>query len=157
MLIYRPDLTLERTSYVYTDASYDHGVAGWAVVRDGECILQDWSRGLTSNLAEGRAILDALKLLKKTSMNIEIRSDSSSWVSSLNTRKPVRGRANRTIYDEAVSLLRPNILLNWIPGHRDEYPEHIFCDELAGQARIHKITQTHPDSNSSSTHPWKLQ
>lgn len=100
---------------LYTDGSYDNGVAGWAVVENDACIHADWGRGMTSNMAEGMAILSALRLVGKSPALI--LSDSLSWVTMFTRRKPAKGKGTRDIFKQAEEFLSPLVSFEWVPGH----------------------------------------
>ena len=102
---------------LYTDGSYDHGVAGWAVVENNECIHADWARGITSNMAEGMGILAALRLVKNSPALI--LSDSLSWVTMLTNRRPSKGKGTKDIFRQAEEFLSPLVEFEWVPGHSD--------------------------------------
>lgn len=124
--------------FLYTDGSYNHGVSGWAVVELGVCILQDWSRGLTSNLAEGMAIQAALELLPTGPATI--RSDSLAWVQALTVKGRMRGKPSKEVYSNCKDMLRPDIKLQWVPSHTGRYQGNELADEWARDARLNKVT-----------------
>lgn len=123
---------------LYTDGSHNHGVSGWAIVEDMECIYQNWGRGLTSNIAEGLAILQALKIVQGD--KALILSDSLAWVKALTDLKPIKGKGAKEIYEQAAPLLHPNIQLRWVPSHTDYLPGNELADEYASQARHCRIS-----------------
>lgn len=123
---------------LYSDGSYDHGIAGWAVVEGDECLFQDWGFGVTSNMAEGMAVLEALKIAQ--GQPAVIMSDSMAWVNSLNRKKPLKGKGSHSIFEEAVQLYTKDISLQWIPGHTDMIQGNQLADEYARQARHCRIS-----------------
>lgn len=102
---------------LYTDGSYDNGVAGWAVVENDECIHADWKQGITSNMAEGMGILSALRLVGNVPALIV--SDSLSWVTMLTNRKAAKGKGTKDIFRQAEEFLSPLVSFEWVPGHSD--------------------------------------
>lgn len=123
---------------LYTDGSYGQGVSGWAVVENGECVHQDWARGLTSNLAEGMAILAALGLVQGGSALI--LSDSQGWVSALTNNKPIRGKGAKEIHEQAMELLHPLVSIQWIPAHTGNIPGNELADSMAKMARCCRLS-----------------
>lgn len=127
---------------LYTDGSYDNGVAGWAVVEDNECIHADWGRGMTSNMAEGMAILSALRLVRDSSALI--LSDSMSWVTMLTNRRPTRGKGTKDIFSQAEEFLSPLVQFEWVPGHSNISGNEI-ADSYATNVREAKdLFRLHP-------------
>lgn len=127
------EIEIWRTRTLYTDGSYDHGVAGWAVVENGECIFSDWGRGVTSNMAEGYAIIEALRIVGDA--RATIISDSQAWVNAITHTKRLRGKGSRMILDEALNLINPKINLRWIPSHSG-YHGNELADSHAREARL---------------------
>lgn len=123
---------------LFTDGSYNHGVSGWAVVENGKCILQDWSRGLTSNLAEGMAIQAALELV--TEGPALILSDSLAWVQALSVKGRMRGKPSKEVYNSCKEMLRPEVQLEWVPSHTGKVVGNEIADEWARDARMNKVT-----------------
>lgn len=127
------------TRVLWTDASYNHGISGWAVVEDDMCILQDWRRGLTSNLAEGIAIRDALHILGDNQG--AVLTDSMCWSEALAGRRRIKGRAPNTILEECSVLLRENrSRVYWVPSHTQVLHGNILADQCAKEARVGKLT-----------------
>ena len=124
------------TRVLYADGSYDHGVAGWAVVEGDQCLHQGWARGITSNMAEGKAILSALTLVGEGSA--VIFSDSMAWVNALNNNKNIKGKGAKEIMLEARNLLHPLISLKWIPAHTTVIQGNELADSYARHARLSK-------------------
>lgn len=124
---------------LYTDGSYDQGVAGWAVVEDGSILLQDWSRGLTSNLAEGYAVLEAVKILGSRSYGT-IVTDSMVWADCVNRRRTMKGKAHKVILEELYDRIHDGISIRWIAGHSGEYGNEL-ADMYAKQARLDRISR----------------
>lgn len=139
-----PTLTHLGERILYTDGSYNHGVSGWAVVESGICILQDWSRGLTSNLAEGMAIQAALELVVEGPALI--LSDSLAWVQALSVKGRMRGKPSKEVYTNCKDMLRPEVKLQWIPSHTDRFPGNALADEWARDARVNHITHSVVDT-----------
>lgn len=123
----------ERT--LYCDASHHQGAAGWAVVENEECVFQDWARGITSNLAEGMAVLEAY-IHVRDSPSATIYTDSLSWASAVDRRRSIRGKESRNIFDQIMDIDRPGIRLRWIPGHTGLIKGNELADHYAKMARI---------------------
>lgn len=132
----------ERTNFynsrtLYTDGSYDNGVAGWAVVEGETCIYQDWGLGIHSNLAEGLGILSALKILDGESG--VIYSDSLCWVNAVNKRGKMKGEKSKVVLNESLDLLSSDIEVIWVPGHLG-IPGNELVDSYAKEARTSKVS-----------------
>ena len=123
---------------LYTDGSYDNGVAGWAVVEDGECIHQDWGRGVTSNMAEGHALVAALRLVQ--GVPATILTDSQGWVAAITQSKRAKGKGAKEILDEALNLFHSQIELVWVPAHTGVIAGNELADSYAKEARLNKRT-----------------
>lgn len=126
---------------LYTDGSYDNGVAGWAVVEGNRCLHQDWGVGIHSNLAEGMGILSALQILGGSGPGV-IYTDSLSWVHALNLRGKVKGEKSKMVLEEAMDRMSPQIQVLWIPGH-SKIPGNELVDSYAKEARSAKVSKSH--------------
>lgn len=125
---------------MYADGSYNQGVSGWAVVENNELIYQNWSRGLTSNLAEGMAILEAFRIMDPTEFGI-IVTDSRTWAECINGRKTMKGKETKEILQEIYSFFPTNIHIVWTKGHSGEVGNEL-ADMYAKQARSDKVSKT---------------
>ena len=123
----------ESMRVLYTDGSYDHGVAGWAVVENDACIHQGWKRGTTSNMAEGEAILAALKIIGLGTAIII--SDSLSWVTALSEGRSIKGKGAGEILSRSRALIHPGIKLHWVPSHTGLEGNEL-ADSYAREARL---------------------
>lgn len=119
---------------LYTDGSYLNGVAGWAVVEDGKCVYSNWRRGVSSNLAEGYAIVEAMRIIGDSTALIV--SDSLAWVNAISKRRRIRGKGAKEILDEARELYHSGIDLQWIPSHTGLVPGNDLADAHACYARM---------------------
>lgn len=124
---------------LYTDGSYDQGVAGWAVVENGSILLQDWSRGLTSNLAEGFAILGAVKLIGKKPQGIVV-TDSLAWADCLNRGRTMKGKGHKSLLEDIYDHMNEDTYFHWVPGHSGDYGNEL-ADMYAKQARLERISR----------------
>lgn len=125
---------------LFCDASHNQGVSGWAVVEGEECIHQDWAKGITSNLAEGMAVLDSIKLVGPDTATIF--SDSMAWVSAVGNRKSIRGKGAREVFDEIMDHRHKGISLQWVPSHTGHILGNELADSYAKMARMCRISTT---------------
>lgn len=121
---------------LWTDASFKNGISGWAVVEEETCLHYDWERGLTSNLAEGVAIRDALRILQGGSGIV--LTDSSSWSRALNGEGNMKGGAANRVMEECRSMLHPSLAVRWVPSHTKHLTGNILADQYAKHARVHQ-------------------
>lgn len=128
-----------KSRVLYTDGSYDHGVAGWAVVEGTECIHQDWGRGITSNMAEGQAILAALRIAQGRPATI--LTDSRSWVTAITQSRRVKGKGAKDILEASLDLYHPHIELAWVPSHTGMIVGNELADSYAREARLSKLSK----------------
>lgn len=131
---------------IYTDGacSGNPGKGGWgAVLKYGEITKQisGYSDLTTNNKMELRAVIEALKLLKKR-CDVEIFTDSvyvkdgiTKWINSwkknnwkTSKKEPVK---NKELWIELDNLRNQhNINWNWVKGHADDEINNIV-DKLA--------------------------
>ena len=125
--------------YLFTDGSYDNGIAGWAVVEEEECIAQGWKRGVTSNLAEGEAIVAALRLAYQD--NAMIFTDSMGWVKALSKNSTFKRKETVYLLEEAFDLYHPKRhVVEWVPSHTGRILGNELADSYAKQARLLKLS-----------------
>jgi len=144
----------EKVVDIFTDGSClgNPGPGGYgAILRYGtrEKEISGYSPSTTNNRMELMAVIEALKMLKRSS-KVRIFTDSkyvfkgiTTWIDSwrkrnwLNSqRKPV---LNRDLWEKLLLLTeRHHIAWHWIKGHSN-HPENERCDKLAkGAIREHR-------------------
>ena len=134
---------------IFTDGacSGNPGPGGYgAILRYGEVTkeISGYSPDTTNNRMELMAVIEALRLLKRSS-KVRVFSDSSYVVKGMNTwlsgwlrrywinskKQPV---LNRDLWEELMKLSLPHeIEWKWIKGHGG-HKENERCDELARNA-----------------------
>lgn len=142
---------------IHTDGSSlgNPGPGGWAAVLqsgDHEKEISGGYRKTTNNRMELMAVIEALKTIKKKSMEIDIHTDSNLIVNTINqgwmeswkkkgwkksNKKPVLNQDLLMILDEQLKGLR--VRFHWIKAHAG-HPENERCDELA-KAAAEKATE----------------
>lgn len=125
---------------LFTDGSYDNGVSGWAVVEEEDCISQGWRRGGTSNLAEGEAILAALRAVGDSPALIF--TDALAWVRAFNREGSFKKAEAKEVLSHALDIYHPTKhTVEWIPSHTGRILGNELADSYAKQARCLKDAQ----------------
>lgn len=121
------------------------------MVEGEECIFQDWARGITSNLAEGYAVLAALH--QAGTGHATIFTDSMAWVSAVERRKSIKGKGAQEVFDEIMDTHHKGISLQWVPSHTGRILGNELADSYAKMARLCKLTtQPGPTSEYHRNH-----
>ncbi|MBS1735423.1 MAG: ribonuclease HI [Bacteroidetes bacterium] len=140
----------EQKVIIYTDgaASGNPGPGGYGVVMIWGKHLKKFSKGYrltTNNRMELMAVIAALKMLKRTGLQIEIFTDSNYVVKAIKEgwlknwirngfKKGTKQIKNKDLWTEYASLAPTHkINLNWVKGHADNEMNNL-CDELATSA-----------------------
>ena len=129
---------------IYTDGSSrgNPGPGGFGVVLESSGYPpKEISQGFqetTNNRMELKAVIEALKSLKRTDVGVTIYSDSRYVVDSIEKgwvfgwqKKNFVGRKNPDLWKEFLPLymkIKPKLV--WIKGHND-HPQNERCDKLA--------------------------
>jgi ribonuclease HI len=131
---------------IFTDGSClgNPGPGGYgAILRYGtkEKEISGYSPSSTNNRMELMAVIQALKLLKRTS-NVRVFTDSNyvfkgitTWIHAWRKRKWLTAQGkpvlNRDLWEQLLTLTdKHRITWQWIKGH-SRHPENERCDELA--------------------------
>jgi ribonuclease HI len=135
---------------IYTDGacSGNPGPGGWAAVLQWKASLREISGfepDTTNNRMELRAVIEALKSLRRKNLPIRIFTDSQYIHKAFSDRWLVNWQKNgwktkggtpvknKDLWEELVALTGGlSVSWNWVRGHADN-PYNNRCDELARQ------------------------
>ena len=134
--------------HIFTDGSSrgNPGPGGYGIVMKwvGKPYAKEFSKGFrktTNNRMELMAVIEALKKLKQSPVDIKVFSDSKyvvdavekAWVFNWE-RKGFKDKKNIDLWVEFLKYYRKhNISFQWIKGHNN-HPENERCDFLAVEA-----------------------
>jgi ribonuclease HI len=131
--------------HIYTDggSSGNPGPGGYGIVMEwvGKPYKKEFSQGFertTNNRMELRAVIEALKKLKKPETQAKIFTDSKYVVDAVEKgwvfrweKTNFKGKKNTDLWKEFLKEYRKHkITLHWIKGHNN-HPQNERCDALA--------------------------
>lgn len=131
---------------IYTDgaARGNPGPGGYGVVLESGGYRKELSEGFrntTNNRMELLAVIEAMKVLRKRNIEVQVYSDSKYVVDAINKgwlfnweKKNFVGKKNIDLWFEFLKyyrIVKPK--LNWIKGHNN-HPQNERCDQLAVEA-----------------------
>jgi ribonuclease HI len=131
---------------IYTDgaARGNPGRGGYGVVLIWGKVKKELSQGFkltTNNRMELMAVVEALRSLTRTGLQIIIYTDSQYVVNSVEkgwlwnwVKTGFKDKKNRDLWEQFIPLYKLHqIRIQWVKGHADN-PFNNRCDELATQA-----------------------
>lgn len=131
---------------VYTDgAAYGNpGPGGWAAVMRYGNYKRTLSEGYfktTNNRMELKAVIEALKKIRKPGYKVIVYSDSKYIVNAVNEgwlfnweKKGFKNRKNPDLWREFLNVYRQHqVKLKWVKGHKG-IKDNEACDKLAKAA-----------------------
>ncbi|MGY5849290.1 ribonuclease HI [Salegentibacter sp. F14] len=138
--------------YIYTDGSArgNPGPGGYGIIMEwvGKAYRKEFSRGYrhtTNNRMELLAVIEALKKLKKTGLEVIVFTDSKyvadavekGWVFNWE-KKAFKDRKNSDLWIAFLKEYRKHkVRFKWIKGH-NSHPQNERCDSLAVAASKEK-------------------
>jgi ribonuclease HI len=131
---------------IYTDgaARGNPGRGGYGIVMIWGKVKKELSQGFkmtTNNRMELMAVVEALRSLTRTGLDIIIYTDSQYVVNSVEKgwlwnwiKIGFKDKKNRDLWEQFIPLYKQHkIRFQWVKGHADN-PFNNRCDELATQA-----------------------
>lgn len=132
---------------IYTDGSClgNPGPGGYCAIlkayKDNNIVKEKIIKGhelnTTNNRMELKALIEALKVIKKPNQDIEIYTDSKYIVDGINKwltnwiSKDFEGIKNSDLWKELYNLLKNHkIKVNWVKAHHDNEDNNL-CDKIA--------------------------
>jgi ribonuclease HI len=142
---------------IHTDGSsrFNPGPSGWGAILSQGDYVKEISCGYrlsTNNRMELMAVIEAIKMMKKKGLDLEIYSDSAYVVNSIEkgwvfnwAKTNFKDRVNADLWRQFVELYTDfNITMIWVKGHASNEGNN-RCDTLA--------TLASSDSNKDN---WRI-
>lgn len=136
------------TIYIYTDGSAlgNPGPGGYGIIMEwvGKDYIKEFSQGFrhtTNNRMELLAVIQALEMLKKKSMNVTVFSDSKYVIEAVDkkwvfgwAKKNFKDKKNPDLWKRFLTIYpKHKIRFQWVKGHNN-HPQNERCDHLAVRA-----------------------